>query len=120
MTSENGIEKNPDYVVLTQALDKANQDTKAKATEVRRQLDDTNARLLAVQSVFTDRRAYVNALTYEFETSTSASSKAGKQKKSTPIKRNSPPLNFPTAAKRNSPFHSSKKPTTRFVSRKQS
>ena len=46
----------------------------------RKKLDDANARLLAVQSVFTDRRAYVNALTYELETSTSASAKASKQK----------------------------------------
>ena len=33
-----------------------------------------------MQSVFTDRRAYVNALTYEFETSESKSAKASKQK----------------------------------------
>src|SRR5581483_5723207 len=38
-----------------------------------------NAKILAVQSVFTDRRAYVNALTYEMETDTSQSGKKSKQ-----------------------------------------
>jgi cytochrome c551/c552 len=80
VTSEKEVEQNPDYATLKQAYEKANQDTKAKAAEVRAQLDDASARLLAVQSVFTDRRAYVNALTYELETSTSTSARASKQK----------------------------------------
>jgi cytochrome c551/c552 len=80
VTSESGVEKNPDYVALKQAYEKAYQDTKAQAADVRARLDDASARLLAVQSVFTDRRAYVNALTYEWETTDSASEKASKQK----------------------------------------
>ena len=79
-TSEASVEKDPDYAALKDAYTKAYQDSKAPADEARRKLDDANARLLAVQSVFTDRRAYVNALTYELETSTSASAKASKQK----------------------------------------
>jgi cytochrome c551/c552 len=80
VASEADVEKNPDYNALKQAYEKAKDDTKVQAAEVRRQLDDANARLLAVQAVFTDRRAYVNALTYELETSTSASEKASKQR----------------------------------------
>ncbi len=80
VTSEKEVEGSADYAALKQAYEKASEDTKAQGAAVRAQLDDTNARLLAVQSVFTDRRAYVNALTYEFETSTSASAKASKQK----------------------------------------
>ena len=72
--------RDPDYVALKQAYEKAYQDSKAQAEEARKKLDDASARLLAVQSVFTDRRAYVNALTYELETSTSDSAKASKQK----------------------------------------
>ena len=64
-------------------------------TEVRRKLDDANARLLAVQSVFTDRRAYVNALTYEFETSTSASAKASKAKEIREYKDRKATVEFP-------------------------
>src|SRR4029077_8499114 len=79
-TSETDVEKNPEFAALKQAYEKAYQDSKAQAEEARKKLDDASARLLAVQSVFTDRRAYVNALTYELETSTSASSKTSKQK----------------------------------------
>ena len=41
----------------------------------RNRLRDLSAKILAVQNVFTDRRAYVNALTYDIETTTSASGK---------------------------------------------
>lgn len=74
--SETDVEKNPDYAALYAAWKKASDDSAVAAGEARKKLDDASARLLAVQSVFTDRRAYVNALTYELETSTSASSKA--------------------------------------------
>ena len=79
-TSEKDVEQNPDYAALKQAYEKTYQDSKAQGEEARKKLDDASARLLAVQSVFTDRRAYVNALTYELETSTSDSAKASKQK----------------------------------------
>src|SRR5579862_1630715 len=100
VTSENGVEKNPDYIALTQAFDKASQDTKAQAAEVRAKLDDTNARLLAVQSVFTDRRAYVNALTYEWETSNSKSAKDSKQKEIDNYKAEEATVEFPDGSKR--------------------
>src|SRR5579862_5568857 len=104
VTSENGVEKNPDYIALTQAFDKASQDTKAQAAEARGELDDTNARLLAVQSVFTDRRAYVNALTYELETSTSGSSKASKQKDIDSYKAEQATVEFPDGTKQKFTF----------------
>ncbi len=67
-------------------------------------LDDTNAQLLAVQSVFTDRRAYVNALTYEFETSTSASAKASKQKKIDAYKAELATVEFPDGSRKQFTF----------------
>ncbi len=69
-----------------------------------RKLDEASARLLAVQSVFTDRRAYVNALTYEIETSTSASSKASKRKEIERTRGNRQPLNSPTAVEKKYTF----------------
>src|ERR1700678_2135803 len=78
-TSEKDVEQNPDYVALKQTYEKAYQDSKSQAEEARKNLDDASARLLAVQSIFTDRRAYVNALTYELETSTSESAKVSKR-----------------------------------------
>ena len=79
-TSEKDVEQSPDYAALKASYQKAYQDSKANADEARKKLDDASARLLAVQSVFTDRRAYVNALTYEWETSTSDSAKVSKKK----------------------------------------
>ena len=98
--SEKGVESNSDYAALTQVYEKASQDTKAKGAEVRSQIDDTNARLLAVQSVFTDRRAYVNALTYELETSTSASAKASKQKEIDKYKAQPATVEFPDGSRK--------------------
>ena len=63
--SETAVEQDSQYLALKRAYEKAYQDSKAQGEEARRKLDDAGARLLAVQSVFTDRRAYVNALTYE-------------------------------------------------------
>ncbi len=73
VTSEKDVEQNPDYATLKQAYDKIYQDSKAQAVAARKAVDDASARLLAVQGVFTDRRAYVNAISYEIETSTSPS-----------------------------------------------
>ena len=53
-----------------------------------------------MQSVFTDRRAYVNALTYEFETSTSASAKASKQKEIDAYKARAATVEFPDGSRK--------------------
>jgi len=99
-TSEKDVENNPEYAALNAAWKKAGQDSAAQAAESRKKLDDANARLLAVQSVFTDRRAYVNALTYELETSTSASSKASKQKDIDQYKGEKATVEFPDGSKK--------------------
>ena len=44
--SEASVESDVQYVALKQAYEKADQDTRAPAAEVRRQLDDASARLL--------------------------------------------------------------------------
>src|SRR6202035_1648438 len=99
-TSETDVEKNPDYIALKQAYDKTYQDTKSQGEEARKKLDDASARLLAVQSVFTDRRAYVNALTYELETSDSASAKASKQKEIDAYKAEQATVEFPDGSRK--------------------
>ena len=102
--SEQSVEQDPQYVALKQDYEKAYQNSKAQAEEARKNLDDASARLLAVQSVFTDRRAYVNALTYELETSTSASSKAGKQKEIDSYKAEQATVEFPDGTKKKFTF----------------
>ncbi|MFL6444013.1 MAG: c-type cytochrome [Candidatus Sulfotelmatobacter sp.] len=99
-TSEKDIESNSDYAVLNASWKKASQDAAPQMTEVRRKLDDANARLLAVQSVFTDRRAYVNALTYEYETSSSASAKASKAKEIREYKDRKATVEFPDGSRK--------------------
>jgi hypothetical protein len=101
--SEKDVEQSPDYIALKQAYQNADQSTKDKAAEVRSKLDDATARLLAVQSVFTDRRAYVNALTYELETSTSASAKASKQKDIDAYKAEEATVQFPDGSQSQRP-----------------
>ena len=73
--AQNAVENSPDYQALKRALDQADEQTKGPAAQIREQLADANAKLLAVRSVFTDRRAYSNAINYDIETATSASSR---------------------------------------------
>jgi len=102
--SEASVESDPQYVALKQAYEKAYQESKPQGDEARKKLDDANARLLAVQTVFTDRRAYVNALTYELETSTSASAKASKQKDIDAYKAEQATVEFPDGSKKKFTF----------------
>ncbi len=102
--AEQSVEQDPQYVALKQNYEKAYQDSKAQGEEARKKLDDASARLLAVQSVFTDRRAYVNALTYEWETSTSASAKASKQKEIDKYKAEQATVEFPDGSKKKFTF----------------
>ena len=104
VTSEKDVEQNPDYAALKQGYEKAYRDSKAQADEARKKLDDASARLLAVQSVFTDRRAYVNALTYEYETSTSDSAKASKRKEIDKYKSEQATVEFPDGSKKKFTF----------------
>ena len=98
-TSENDVKKTSEYAELNAAVKKASDDSASSAKAAREKLDDANARLLAVQSVFTDRRAYVNALTYELETSESQSAKASKQKEIDEYKAKKATVEFPDGSK---------------------
>ncbi len=103
-TSEKDVEQSPDYAALKASYQKAYQDSKANADEARKKLDDASARLLAVQSVFTDRRAYVNALTYEWETSTSDSAKVSKKKDIDAYKSQKATVEYPDGKKESYTF----------------
>jgi cytochrome c551/c552 len=76
--SQKDVEGNSDYGALKQAYTQADQASKPRREEIQKRLSELNAKILAVQSVFTDRRAYVNALTYSIETDSSAASKKSK------------------------------------------
>src|SRR6267378_1217472 len=75
--SQKEVETSADYQALKQAYESTSQKAAPRIKEINEKLHDLSARILAVQNVFTDRRAYVNALTYAIETS--GSSKQSKQ-----------------------------------------
>jgi len=99
-TSEKDVEKNPDYAALKQAYEKAYQDSKARADEARRKLDDSVARLLAVQ-IGVYRPARLCECPYlRIRNSTSASAKASKQREINEYKNQQATVEFPDGSKK--------------------
>jgi hypothetical protein len=103
--SEKDTESNPDYQKLKQAYEAERQKADARAKELNDKLRAVGANLLAVQSVFTDRRAYVNALTYKIETETSASSKKSKLKDLEKFKQEQVTVVYPDGSKKRFNFN---------------
>src|SRR5216684_829510 len=97
--SEKDVEGNSDYQKLKQDYEQANQQAAARTKEINDQLRNLSAKILAVQNVFTDRRAYVNALTYDIETTTSASSKQSKLKDLDKYKQQTAVVEYPDGSK---------------------
>jgi cytochrome c2 len=73
--SQSDLQATPDYQALKRAYEKANQAAAPHYNELNAKLRELNAKILAVQNIFTDRRAYVSAATYAIETESSPSSK---------------------------------------------
>src|SRR5689334_12672941 len=93
--SEKEITQNPEYQQLEQAARQAEESAKPRKEQLQKQLNDLSAQILAVQNVFTDRRARVNALTYEMETESSASGKKSIQKDINDFKAKTAKVEFP-------------------------
>ena len=97
--SQKEIEASSDYQKLKQTYDTANQNAAARVKEVNEKLRDLGAKILAVQNVFTDRRAYVGASTYDIETETNLSAKRRKQQKLEEYKREPSIVEMPDGSK---------------------
>jgi len=78
--SQSDLQATAGYQALQQAYEKANQAAAPHYNELNAKLRELNAKILAVQNAFTDRRAYVNAATYAIEKETNASSKQRQQR----------------------------------------
>src|SRR5438105_8827272 len=89
------VQQNSQYQQLEQAYKDASETARPRRDELQKQITDLSAKILAVQNVFTDRRAYVNALTYQLETETSASGKKSKQKDIDNYKKKKATVEFP-------------------------
>jgi cytochrome c551/c552 len=73
-------ESNPEYQKQQQAFQQADAAAKPRRDDLQKQIMDISAKILAVQNVFTDKRAYANSLNYQIETEPSASGKESKRK----------------------------------------
>ena len=60
---------------------------------------DISAKILAVQNIFTDKRAYANSLNYQIETETVASSKDSKKKELEEYKKELWTVEYPDGSK---------------------
>ncbi|HWX92428.1 MAG TPA: c-type cytochrome [Terriglobales bacterium] len=102
--SQKEVEDSSDYQNLKQNLEQATQQATPHVRELQKQIGELSAKILAVQSVFTDRRAYVNALTYQIETSTSTSSKQSIQKDLDSYKAEQATVEYPDGSKQKYAF----------------
>ncbi|MGA7078226.1 MAG: hypothetical protein WBQ43_20790 [Terriglobales bacterium] len=93
--SEKNVEQGAEYQQIEQAYEQTYQAAKSRRDELQKQILDLNAKILAVQHVFVDKRAYVNAVTYQIETETSESGKESKRKKLEDYKKETWSVEYP-------------------------
>jgi predicted nucleic acid-binding Zn-ribbon protein len=98
--AEKEVESTSDYQKLRADYESVTNQAKPRMAEISDKLHDLNPRILAVQNVFTDKRAYVNALNYEMETTSSASSKAKKQREIDDFKQGPFTVEYPDGSKK--------------------
>jgi cytochrome c551/c552/transcription termination factor NusB len=97
--SQKDVEAAPEYQNVKLSFDEASKSAAPRIKEINEKLRDVGAKILAVQSVFTDRRAYVNASTYDIETETSNSAKQRKQKNLEEYKQEVATVEYPDGSK---------------------
>jgi hypothetical protein len=98
---QKGVEGSSDYEKLKQDYETERQSSAPRIKELNEKLRDLSAKILAVQNVFTDRRAYVGASTYDIETESSAASKQSKQKALDRYKQEIASVTFPDGSTKN-------------------
>ncbi len=94
-----GVSKDRAFAVQRLAKRWANQSAAPRIKEINEKLRDLGPKILAVQNVFTDRRAYVNASTYDIETETSSSAKQRKQRNLDEYKQEITSVEYPDGSK---------------------
>ena len=97
--SQKDVENAAEYQAIKLSYEQANKGAAPRIKEINEKLRDVGAKILAVQNVFTDRRAYVNASTYDIETETSLSAKQRKQKNLDEYKQEVATVEYPDGSK---------------------
>ena len=103
-TSQKDVEAASEYQTVKLSYEQASQSAAPRMKEINEKLRDVGAKILAVQNVFTDRRAYVNASTYDIETETSPSAKQRKQRNLDEYKKEVATVEFPDGSKKQYTF----------------
>jgi Cytochrome c len=94
-SSQKDVQNAAGYQAVKLAYDQASQNAAPHMKEINEKLREVGGKLLAVQNVFTDRRAFVNAATYDIETETSSAAKQRKQRKLDEYKQEVTTVEFP-------------------------
>jgi cytochrome c1 len=97
--SQKDVEAAPEYQAVKLSFEQANQSAVPRVKEINEKLRDLSGKILAVQNVFTDRRAYVNASTYDIETETSNAAKQHKQRNLDQYKQEVTSVEYPDGSK---------------------
>jgi len=97
--SQKDVEAAPEYQAVKLSFEQANQSAAPRVKEINEKLRDLSGKILAVQNVFTDRRAYVNASTYDIETETSNAAKQHKQRNLDQYKQEVTSVEYPDGSK---------------------
>src|ERR1700678_1045026 len=97
--SVKAVETDPEYQQLEQAYKQVDSATRSQRDELQKQITNLSAQILAVQNIFTDKRAYANALTYQIETETSSSGEQSKRDELEEYKRKLWTVEFPDGHK---------------------
>src|SRR5580693_1294715 len=97
--SVKSVETDPEYLQLEQAYKQVDAATKSQRDDLQKQITSLSAQILAVQNVFTDKRAYANALTYQIETENSSSGKKSKKNELEEYKKKLWTVEFPDGHK---------------------
>jgi len=98
--SEKDVTANAQYEQLQKTYEQLSAAAQPRKNELQKQIADLNAKILAVQNVFTDRRAYVNALNYEMETDPDKSGKADKAKEISEYKAELATVEYPDGSRK--------------------
>ena len=102
--SQKDVESAAEYQALKLSYEQSSKSTAPRFNEINEKLRDLNGKILAVQNVFTDRRAYVNASTYDIETETSSSAKQRKQRNLDEYKKEVATVEYPDGSKKQYTF----------------
>jgi cytochrome c551/c552/transcription termination factor NusB len=97
--SQKDVEAASEFKAVKLSYEQANQSAAPRAKEINEKLRDLSGKILAVQNVFTDRRAYVSASTYDIETETSNSAKQRKQRNLDAYKQEVTTVEYPDGSK---------------------